>query len=181
MTKLEHRAFLYDDIEQFLMVTVPYLTEGAIAGDVVTAIVQQPKLDALRDILVPEFSDAIMYVETEEFYRHPVHTLKTYHEIIHTNAPRPIRALGEGSWEKWSPRETVEWTRYESLVNVVFGEARARALCVYDNKRLPPEIIAHARETHPQLLDPMLTMISPGYVDPPVFGRRCDRAAASGR
>jgi hypothetical protein len=171
--RLEHRAFLYDGIEHFLSVSVPYLTEGVEAGEVVIAVLQDPRLDALRDVMAPH-GETIQYVRTEEFYRHPVHALKAYHELVHAYAPRRVWVLGEAAWN-WTPRQNLEWLRYESLVNVVFRDTPARALCAYDNQGLPPEILDHARQAHPLLAGEGTTVRNDGYVEPLAFAKRCDR------
>ncbi|MFC5748919.1 anti-sigma factor RsbA family regulatory protein [Actinomadura rugatobispora] len=168
---LEHRAFLYDGVEEFLSVTAPYLREGVEAGEAVVVVVREPGLSALRDVLAPLAAE-IEFYDSAVFYRHPVRTLKSYQEVVVSKMPRPVRALAEPVWQGRSPRETVEWARYESLINVVFEDSGARALCPYDLDGLPSAVIDHARRTHPLLA---CGAHSAGYVDPVAFGEECDR------
>jgi len=174
---LEHRAFLYGGIEHFLSVSVPYVAEGVEADEAVIVVVREPGLGALRDALAP-YGEAIEFYDSDAFYRHPVRTLKSYQELLLSKKPRGVRALAEPVWDGWTPRQTVEWARYESLINVVFGDADARALCPYDVNGLPQRIIDHARQTHPLLEDRGRTVRNTDYVQPAVFGGRCDRARA---
>lgn len=171
---LEHRAFLYRDVDDFLAVTVPFLTSGLEHDDAVIAVAREPNLTALRDVLGADGSP-IMYFDSAAFYRHPVHTLRDYQTVVKQSAPRPVRALAEPVWDGWDERQILEWIRYESLINVVFEGSGARALCPYDTAALPPRVVAEARRTHPLLLADGASTPSAEYIDPETFGSVCDR------
>ncbi|WUI01044.1 sensor histidine kinase [Spirillospora sp. NBC_00431] len=171
---LEHRAFLYRDIDDFLAVTVPFLKSGLEDDQAVIAVVREPNLTALRDVLSPGAAP-IEYIDSADFYRHPVRTLRDYQTVVRQSAPRTVCALAEPVWDGWDERQTLEWIRYESLINVVFEGSGARALCPYDTGTLPPRVVAEARRTHPWLLDSGNIAPSGDYVDPVEFGEGCDR------
>ncbi|WP_396454592.1 anti-sigma factor RsbA family regulatory protein [Actinomadura sp.] len=175
---LEHRAFMYDGADDFLSVTVPYLRSGLERDEAVIAVAREPNLTALRDVLGDK---EIVYVDSAGFYRHPVHTLRDYQNIVREHAPRSVCAVAEPVWDGWDERQTLEWIRYESLINVVFEDADARALCPYDTRALPPRILAEARRTHPKVLAPGHDGDSAEYVDPVVFGSTCDRGLRADR
>ncbi|GAA4080773.1 sensor histidine kinase [Actinomadura miaoliensis] len=177
---LEHRALLYRGLEEFLRVAVPFLRDGVRAGDAVVAVVREPGLGALRDSL-SGFEGLVRFYDSEEFYRHPVRTLKQYQQLVNAMAPRRVRALAEPVWQGRDARETVEWARYESLINVVFGGVDALALCPYDRAALPGAVLDHARRTHPLLLDGGVTVRNRRYTDPVDFGDECDRTRRVGR
>ncbi|TDC94327.1 sensor histidine kinase [Actinomadura sp. 7K507] len=171
---MEHQAFLYRDIDDFLSVTVPYLRSGLERDQAVIAVVREPNLTALRDVLPPRDAP-ILYFGSAEFYQHPVHTLRDYQNVVKESAPRSVCALAEPVWDGWDERQTLEWIRYESLINVVFEGSGARALCPYDTGTLPHRIVAEARRTHPRLLAPDHDGPNEEYVDPETFGSGCDR------
>ncbi|MEW2356749.1 sensor histidine kinase [Spirillospora sp. NPDC029432] len=171
---LEHRAFIYDGADDFVSVAVPFLTAGLEAGEAVVAVLRRAGHGPLREAL-GEHAEAIAFHASEDFYQHPVRTLKIYQELVQAERPRRVRALAEPVWDGWSARETLEWARYESLINVAFAGSGAKALCPYDRTALPPEIIRHARETHPLLASGAFTVRNPEYVKPADFGARCDR------
>ncbi|WP_242884549.1 anti-sigma factor RsbA family regulatory protein [Actinomadura litoris] len=177
---LEHRAFLYDDHADFLSVTVPYLRSGLERGQSVVAVVREPNLSALREAFEPEGA-AIAYFDSADFYRHPVRTLRDYQTIVAQSAPRSVCALAEPVWDGWDDRQTLEWIRYESLINVVFAGSGARALCPYDTGSLPPRVLDEARRTHPLLLCDGRTGGNDSYVDPATFGAKCDRGRRPAR
>lgn len=177
---LEHRAFLYRGPEEFLRVAAPFLRDGVRAGEAVVAVVREPALSALRRVL-SDAAGLVEFFDAETFYRHPVRTLDRYQQLVNAMAPRRVRAMAEPMWQGWDAREAVEWARYESLINVVFGDADARALCSYDRAALPDAVLDHARRTHPLLLVGGATVRSGRYTDPVAFGEECDRARRVGR
>lgn len=168
---LEHRAFLYGGPEDFLAVTVPFLASGLERDQAVVAVAGEPNLSALRDILA-DHGKAIRYFDSAEFYQHPVHTLRDYQAIVTQSKPRTVCALAEPVWAGWDERQTQEWIRYESLINVVFAGSGARALCPYD-AALSPRVLEDARRTHPLLLRDGRSTRNEDYVDPATFGAGC--------
>ena len=177
---LEHRAFVHTGTDDYLSVAVPFLKAGLEAGQAVVAVAPEPHLTALRDTLA-DHGDAITYRDSATFYRHPVHTLRDYQEIVKGSAPRSVCALAEPVWDGWDERQTREWIRYESLINVVFGGTDARALCPYDETSLPAEVIRQACRTHPLVLRDGRSWHNAQYVKPESLGAECDRARALGR
>ncbi|WP_433463806.1 anti-sigma factor RsbA family regulatory protein [Spirillospora sp. CA-128828] len=171
---LEHRAFLYGGSDDFLSVSVPYLRSGMERDRVVVVVVREPNLTALRETFAP-YGDAISYFDSADFYRHPVRTLRDYQNLVEQSAPRTLCALAEPVWDGWDERQTLEWIRYESLINVVFADSGATALCPYDTEMLPPRILNEARRTHPLLQAQGDRGANTEYVDPVTFGSRCDR------
>jgi anti-sigma regulatory factor (Ser/Thr protein kinase) len=175
MTQLDHQAFLYAGLDEFLDETVPFLREGLEDGEAVVVVVREPGLAALRDSLGP-CGDLVDYYDSAEFYRHPVRTLKMYQELVNRKAPLRVRALAEPNWGGQSPREMMEWARYESLINVVFTDSGAQALCPYDQATLSEEVIDQARRTHPRLRTKGgHTGVSADYLSPVDYGSDCDR------
>ncbi|NDU71216.1 sensor histidine kinase [Actinomadura sp. DSM 109109] len=171
---LEHKAFMYRGTDDFLSVTVPYLESGLERDQAVVAVACEPNLTALRDTLAPH-GKAVKYYDSAAFYRHPVHTLRDYQNIVKESAPRTVCALAEPVWRGWDERQTLEWVRYESLINVVFGGSGARALCPYDADQLSPRILQEAHRTHPVVVAEGREDPAPDYIDPVKFGSTCDR------
>ncbi|KAB2346013.1 anti-sigma factor RsbA family regulatory protein [Actinomadura rudentiformis] len=170
---LEHRAFMYGELQQLLDTAVPWLREGVERDEKVVVVVRETGMNAVRDVLGPDGKDVEFY-PSEVFYKHPVRTLRDYQGIVQDARPHTVRALAEPVWHGQSPRETREWARYESLINVAFEHSGARALCPYDQSVLPQEIIEHARRTHPKFARGEDTLHNDSYVHPKDFGNGCD-------
>ncbi|MEO3786420.1 sensor histidine kinase [Actinocorallia sp. B10E7] len=150
---LLHQALLHGGTEEFLDAAVPFLREGFAAGDHILAVLPRTRGEALRDVLGKDGS-GIGFLDSSEFYRHPVRTIAAYHDVLRQTAPRRLRALAELNWsgrlQEWERRE---WYRYEALVNAVFNGSNAQVICSYDRSLVPPPVVEQARRTHPELFE----------------------------
>lgn len=171
---IEHNALFYDGLGEYLTTTAPFLRAGLEAENVMLAVVPEPRLSALRDTMGRD-GEGMAFVDANIFYQHPVRTIKEYDKTVRQFAPRRLRVVAEPIWAGRGAAETVEWARYESLVNVAFANSGAHVICAYDRKVVTPEVIEHARRTHPQLIDGPAEYRSRDYREPEVFGADCDR------
>lgn len=171
---IEHNALLYEGLGEYLTTTAPYLRAGLEAENVLLAVVPEPRLSALRDTMGRD-GESVVFIDAGVFYQHPVRTIKEYDSTVRQFAPRRLRVVAEPIWLGRNPAETVEWARYESLVNVAFATSGAHVICAYDRTVVPPEVIEHARRTHPQLIDGQAEYRSRDYREPESFGADCDR------
>lgn len=172
---LEHRAFLFGGMVDFLETAVPFVREGLEDDDrAVVVVVEEPRLAALRDFFPGSPDD--MFINANGFYEHPVRTLRSYLELVKAKDPRRVHALAEPVWrDGWTSRETLEWARYESLINEVFRDTGASALCPYDTFALPPQILEHARRTHPRVVQGGGVSDSRRFSPPERFSADVDR------
>ncbi|MEV4253770.1 hypothetical protein AB0J52_11450, partial [Spirillospora sp. NPDC049652] len=99
---LEHRAFLFAGMDDFLDTAVPFVREGLEDDDrSVVVVVKEPRLGALRDHF-PGVPDEV-FVDAAGFYEHPVRTLRSYLELVKAEHPRSVHALAEQVWhEEWT-------------------------------------------------------------------------------
>lgn len=171
---IEHNALIFDGLGDFLAATAPFLRDGLAEGNVLVAVVPEPRLSALRDTLGPDGAGAT-FVDAAAFYRHPVRTIKDYDKLVREVAPLRLRVVAEPVWRGRGPAETVEWTRYESLVNAAFSSSGAHVICAYDRAAVPEPILLDARRTHPQVISGQARYPSLDYLDPAAFGAGCDR------
>ncbi|MGI8329027.1 anti-sigma factor RsbA family regulatory protein [Actinomadura scrupuli] len=172
--RLVHQALLYGGEAEFLTATVPFLKAGLEADDEVLAVVPGPSSAALHDMLGSD-AGPVRFIDAATFYQHPVRTIASYNDIVHAVAPRRVRVLAEPFLPGRSPLETVEWSRYEAVVNAAFSTTPAQVICGYDTRRAAPEVLDAARRTHPMLVGWHGTHRNRGYDDPERFGVDCDR------
>jgi anti-sigma regulatory factor (Ser/Thr protein kinase) len=171
---LVHRALVYASEREFLAGAVPFLRSALAAGSVTLAVVPPRRLAALERALGSD-APAVRFIDAVEWYRHPVRTIAAYDALVRSQAPRRICALSEPFCRDWSAQETVEWIRYEAVVNAAFGGSGASALCAYDLRAVAPEVIAEARRTHPEVVEAGARRPSPRYTDPGRINAECDR------
>jgi anti-sigma regulatory factor (Ser/Thr protein kinase) len=174
MTPLVHRALLYGGQDDLLDVTVPFLRSGLEAEEAILAVIPPAHVQALRDTFGAD-AEKMKFIDAAELYTHPVRTVAAYSDFVREEAPRPVRALAEPIWHGRTPAETVEWQRYESVVNVAFAGLGAQVICLYDKHRLDDEILSAARRTHPEVIDRDGARSSGAFVEPAAFNSECDR------
>ncbi|MEO5875499.1 MAG: sensor histidine kinase [Streptosporangiaceae bacterium] len=172
---LVHRALLYGGEEEFLAAAVPFLQEGLGESDHVLAVVPPMNEIALRDVLGTDMN-SVVFINSLDFYLHPVRTIAQYNDLVREVAPRRLRALAEPSWRGRSAAEMSEWGRYESIVNAAFGRSGAQVICPYDRREISPAIREACMSTHPELLEGgYYPAYNTDYTVPESFNANVDR------
>jgi hypothetical protein len=169
---LEHRVLLYETDEEFLNVAGPFLAAGIEQSEASLAVTSRTNIDLLSDHLGAE-ADKVEFADATTWYRSPGTALDAYKDFANAKlaAGAPwVRVLGEPgpAWSGGSDSEIRLWTRYESLVNLVFAAWPVTLLCAYDERSVEREITGHARVTHPHTIG-VGAGDSPDYVDPGGF------------
>jgi anti-sigma regulatory factor (Ser/Thr protein kinase) len=167
---LGHRALLYDTDDAFV-------AEGLDRGEPVMVVAGEANEAQLRAALGPR-ADAVDFTAPAEYYSSPARTLAELARTVEAHAGGPrLRALGEIPLAGRGPEEAREWARFEALVNGLLADAGADVLCPYDTRTLSPEVLAHARCTHPGLTDGTADRPSADYAPPEAFLARLDADA----
>jgi anti-sigma regulatory factor (Ser/Thr protein kinase) len=84
--------------------------------------------------------------------RNPARVIPELRAFVDKHTGRHALLVGEVLWPGRSPAEMREATRHEALLNLAFSRSEATIVCAYDAARLPPPVIADARQTHPEYL-----------------------------
>ena len=170
---LEHRALLYRTDEELLNVAGPFLAAGVERSEASLAVTSRTNIDLLSDHLGTD-AGRVKFVEATAWYRSPATALEAYTDFstakLGAGAPW-VRIVGEPgpAWAGRSDSEIRLWTRYESLLNLVFAAWPVTLLCAYDEGSVHPEIARQARLTHPHMVGQTAGAGSPDYVDPTGF------------
>ncbi|SFP70170.1 Anti-sigma regulatory factor (Ser/Thr protein kinase) [Geodermatophilus dictyosporus] len=85
-----------------------------------------------------------------------------------------LRIVAEPQWGT-DPLRWREVRRYESVSNALMARAPVTALCLYDRERLPAQLVAAARQTHPELLMGGIRVTSSDYHRPELYLRELAR------
>jgi hypothetical protein len=170
---LEHRVLLYETDEEFLNVAGPFLAAGIERSEASLAVTSRANIDLLRDHLGADAGE-VEFADATTWYRSPSAALEAYKDFANAklaDGASWVRVLGEPgpAWSGGTVSEIRLWTRYESLVNLVFAAWPVTLLCAYDERSVEPEIASHARVTHPHTIGPGAGADSPDYVDPGGF------------
>ena len=166
MPSLVHQAFTYSATGEFLAAMVPFIRDGLEAGDAVFAVTSPANIAALQEELGAEAA-AVEFHGSSDWYRQPYQTMSAYGRYVDQHANRGVvRIVGEPVWEGRSAASVREWTRYESALNVAFAASRAWIVCPYNTEALPEQIVAHALQTHPGVIDDRGPQPSASYLEP---------------
>jgi anti-sigma regulatory factor (Ser/Thr protein kinase) len=164
---LIHQALLYADAQQFLAAVLPFILEGLDRDEPVLAVATKANSAMLREEL-NDAAGAVKFVDPAQWYDAPGRTLAACHRYVRErrNGQERVRVIGEPVWSGWDQLETAGWKRFEASLNIAFAAAPAWMICSYDQRTLPPEVLADARRTHPQFSG---GGASPDYADPKTF------------
>jgi transcriptional regulator with XRE-family HTH domain len=167
--KLQHRVFLYRDDDEFLSVAVPFLRRGLDAGERPLAVTSARNVELLRDAAGRKARAGVRFVDSAAWYRTPRNALSGYRDYVDTalaEGAAAVTILGEPVWDQRSEAEIRAWTRYESLLNLVFESKPATVMCPYHLSSLPRSVIAGASRTHPELHAVHGSVSNESYVAP---------------
>jgi transcriptional regulator with XRE-family HTH domain len=153
-TLFQHRVVTYGADDAFLAAASPFLSEGVEQSHCLLAVTTPAKEALLRDSL-RDRAACVEFADWENWYRSPRLALDHYGAFVSQKTEAGavwIRVVAEAAWADGSEADIKEWTRYESIVNLVFASSPATILCTYDERTFPGEVIAGARQTHPELV-----------------------------
>ena len=143
-----HEAFLYSTDDEYAAVLAPFLSEAVLAGQTAIAVTSAERIRLLREALGDDQRE-VSFFDADEWYGRPGATLAAWRAELDAHAgAEPVRAVGEVAFTGDEAADT-RWTSYESLLNRAFADRSAWIVCPYDTRRLPEQIVADARRTHP--------------------------------
>jgi anti-sigma regulatory factor (Ser/Thr protein kinase) len=159
-----HEALLYSGADGFIEGTLPFVRDGANAGDAMLVVVDAAKIEWLRDALGAD-ADAVEFADMTEVGSNPARIIPAWRAFVDAHAGRRTRGVGEPIWAQRSAAELVECQRHEALLNLAFADAAGfMLLCPYDVGALGPAVIEQACHSHPVLVSGGAGRASASYV-----------------
>jgi anti-sigma regulatory factor (Ser/Thr protein kinase) len=167
-----HEALIYDGDDEFLTVAVPFLRDGAAAGEAALLGVDERRQ---RLVLSEVGSLPGLTVLPSGHGHEPLSALRETYvrsaEHIRGGARR-VRILGSLSYRGR------RWLDCEASINHLFAELPFWGICPYDARETPDEVLMDVEQTHPRLATPgAASRPSSRYGDP--AGLLNDRAQAA--
>lgn len=165
-----HGAAVVGSRRELLATALPYLDAGLRAGDLVVLTCPPETVELLTD----ELGEKARAVEADARM-----------SLLGARAPDALtmcgrfleRAVASGSGrlrvlaEVDFGSDRADWRegqRYESVTNRLLDDA-VSALCLYDRRRLAPEVVASAAATHPVLVQGRTWRPNPAFLEPGVY------------
>ena len=169
---LIHELLLYGSDDELLDTAVPYLRAGLEVGE--PALVScSPATSVLLRTALGEDS-RIGYLNRRDIYATPSEAITSYQQIVdlHVSAgAERIRLVAEVAFGPAQVR-WAEWGRYEAVVNHAMQPYPISAICAYDTRSTPTEMLASGPATHPYLARGTGRRRNPYYIEPAVYLRR---------
>ncbi|MGW2601107.1 anti-sigma factor RsbA family regulatory protein [Streptomyces klenkii] len=175
-----HHACLYGSDAEFLAMAVPFVRDGLAAGEPVLAATTPANIELLREALGVS-AHHLDTAETAYFGRRPVERVSAflrYHER-RARPGRRTRMIAEPVWAGRSARQTAEWKRMESGLNVLLAGLPVWMVCPYDTRVVPGDVAEAALATHPARLDGERLAPCASYADPAAYAAAVEGPAAS--
>jgi transcriptional regulator with XRE-family HTH domain len=147
---LDHKALVYSSADELCDTAGPFLEEGIERSEAVLVMAKKENITRLRAQCGPA-ARQVEFVDAAGWYKTPAEALdglKAFSGAKLEAGASWIRILGDPIWDGPGD-EALLWTRYESLVNLVFAPWPMTVLCAYDEGSVHPEIVKQAHVTHP--------------------------------
>jgi transcriptional regulator with XRE-family HTH domain len=149
--RLDHRVLPYASDAEFVAATTPFLREGIERSDGLLAVTTPARIAVLRDSLDGD-SEHVEFADSQGWYRSPIDAIGAYRAFVKRkfeSGAAWVRIVGEPVWAGRTEAEIIEWTRYESLLNLMFASMPTTIVCPYDTRSVRAGVVADARRTHP--------------------------------
>ncbi|WP_155373593.1 anti-sigma factor RsbA family regulatory protein [Catellatospora vulcania] len=160
-----HDALQYHDDDQLLDAVVPYLREGAEAGDSVVLICRPDNAARLRDALDGHRIAELAYGDV---YGGTIAALTAYRELVAREQQRGssrVRVVTEIDFGS-RPSGQWEWARFDAALGHALADYPVWNLCLYDRRRVPADILRAGESSHSHLLAEGGRVPSARYTDP---------------
>lgn len=174
-TAFSHHLLLHDSDDELLGTVVPFLRAGVRAGQGVVVCCRARATGLLRAELGTD--GPVVYLDYDETYSTPIATIATYQQLIdqHLAAGTDhVRVAAEAVYDR-APDQRVEWSRYEAVANHAMEPYPVSAVCLYDTRWIPTDMLEAGRCTHPTLITGAIRSDNPDYIDPGEFLRRTNQ------
>lgn len=150
---VSHGVVLYGSDREFTSSIAPFIAEGLDRGEPTLVVTTSRNITSLTRALGDRALD-VTFAKSTEWYTSPRDALARYRNFLDeqlASGASWLRIVGEPIWRGRSQPEITQWTRYESLVNLVFADAPASIVCPYDRRTAPPSVLHAAECTHPEI------------------------------
>jgi anti-sigma regulatory factor (Ser/Thr protein kinase) len=167
----EHDLLLHDSPEELAAVAAPFLWAGLEAGDAAVVVAGPQATAVLTEALGND--DRVLVLEPTDVYRlRTPAAITEFRRLAAQRAPhgQRLRIVGETVFGP-TPRDWLEWQRYEAVINEALRIQPLWGLCVYDTNRLPDEVIESGLRTHPNLVTTEGRRANPDFEEPAAFLR----------
>ena len=185
----DHFCSIYESPQEHYAVAIPFIRIGLDRGEKCIYIADDGTVSDVREAMESEgidvdraiSSNALVLVTKEQAYLEHgsfnpdwMSTFwKEATQLALSEGFSALRATGETEWvQKWVLREgsgLERWMEYESRLTHTVAENNCSALCQYNRRLFPPELILDVIRTHPIVVNGGTVCRNLYYVPPDEF------------
>jgi anti-sigma regulatory factor (Ser/Thr protein kinase) len=147
----EHELVLHAGSEALVDLMVPFVRDGATAGDQVLVVGEPDFVDAML-AAVPDVA-GIRAVPEAGRERFPGRDLHQFQQVLSTLDAARSRVRVVNQMPRMTELQWQEWRRYEAAANYVLAPYRVWGTCAYDTERLDHTMLADLSASHEHVLD----------------------------
>ena len=163
-----HEALFYENADEFLAGTVPFVREGLAVDEPVLVALAEGKRALLQGELGAD-AEAVRFADMEAVGRNPARIISAWRDFVawEVHGGTGMRGVGEPAWPGRSAEELTECDHHESLLNLAFADALGfRLLCPYDAQAHDDDVLEAARRNHPTVIEGGESLTSESYLPP---------------
>lgn len=173
-----HDLLLYGSDREFVDTVVPFLCEGVASAEGVVVCCRPRTAGLVRGELGEDAR--ITYLDYEDTYNTPIGAIAVYQQLVDgflAAGHGRVRVIAEAAYDRTTD-ERLEWARYEAVANRAMESYPVSAICLYDTRQVPADLLGCARSTHPRFITGTQHLANPDYVSPAEFLRKTTRVDA---
>jgi PAS domain S-box-containing protein len=164
----DHFCSIYDSPQEHYAVAIPFIRIGLDRGEKCIYIADDGTVGEVRQAMQSEGIDveraiaskALVLATKEQAYLkhgsfHPDWMFTFWKEttqLAMSEGFSALRATGETEWVLRGGRGLERWMEYESRLTHTLSESNCSALCQYNRRLFPPELILDVIRTHPMVV-----------------------------
>ena len=161
----DHFCSIYENREEHYGVAIPFMQIGLDRGEKCIYIADDGTVGEVRQAMQSEGIDVerataskalVLATKEQAYLRHGSFNpdwmftfWKEATESAMSEGFSALRATGETEWVVRGARGLERWMEYESRLNHALSENNCSALCQYNRRLFPPELILDVIRTHP--------------------------------
>jgi MEDS: MEthanogen/methylotroph, DcmR Sensory domain len=118
-----------------------------------------------------------VYLDYATTYSTPIGAVAAYQELVDgylSHGADRVRVVAEAVYDRTAD-ERVEG-RYEAVANKAMARYPVSAICLYDTRLVPTDLLAFGKVAHPALITDSKHQDNPDYVQPAEFLRRTNKS-----
>lgn len=145
----DHATLVYDDPDRVAPFCARFLTEGFDAGERVVAAMPDDLRRAVAALLAPDVEAIVEWRRPSEIYGDfDADRVAAMYDGLIGAEPRTTRILAGLDRECAEGVEPEEYDRYEAAAHAIITGHGATAVCLYDTRAIPAELLAVAGRWH---------------------------------